>query len=270
MLILPIVNKNRILNVRVSLKGVEKARHGVNIADIFESDIIVNGRAFSKSYFSDSKDPKAMVDFIRNNLVSQNRGYSVVTKRALDTKTCDVYEVDVPPAKVSDVFDLLYSKALLDMQKEVPGVVKSKYLSLKNIGFDSIFSDDNVRKVRKIVSNVYDRNYWMGMFQEEGLTQMLQIINLMTLFDFVILSEASILESQMVEMISSFDKINSKDTKNLNNYYNMALDNRDIYGKMSYVSKMVYDRPLDLIQSSVQKRNAQLIKTSERELNQVA
>ena len=68
---------------------------------------------------------------------------------------------------------------------------------------------------------------------------------------------------------SYLDKINYKDTKSLRNYYNMALANRDIYGKMSYVSKMVYDRSLNLIQSSSQK-NKSKVKSEERELNQVA
>ncbi len=272
MLVLPIVNKNRILNVQVTLKSAEKAKTGVSISEVIESDIIVNGRPFSKSYFYEGDNSKTMVDFIRTNLNSQNKKFSVTTKRAINSEVCDVYDVEIPPAKINDVFDSLYSKVLLDMQKETPGVLKSKYLSLKKIGFDEIFSDENVGKMRKIVSNVYDRSYWMNMFQEEGLIPMLQMLDLITMFDFVVVSEASISEEALVDMLSSFDRINSKDTKSLRNYYNMALDNCDIYGKMSYVCKMVYDRSFNLIQSSSQKKrnNVQLIKTTERELSQVA
>ena len=269
MLILPIVNKNRILNVQVTLRTAEKVRTGVKLTEVPESDVVVNGRPFSKSYFYDGDNSKTMVDFIRTNLNSQSRCFFVTTKSVPNTDVCDMYGIELPPNKVDVVFDNLYTKVLLDMQKETPGVLKSKYLALEKVGFDSVFSDENVSKLRQIVTNVYDQRYWMGMFQDDGLVPMLEILNLMNIFDFTVVSEASISEEAVVDMLASLDKINSKDTKSLRNYYNMALANRDIYGKMSYVSKMVYDRSLNLIQSSSQK-NKSKVKSEERELNQVA
>ena len=44
MLILPIVNKNRVLNVRVKLKGTEKIRSAIKFPGAPESDVIVNGK----------------------------------------------------------------------------------------------------------------------------------------------------------------------------------------------------------------------------------
>ena len=46
MLVLPIVNRNRILNVRVSIKDASKVRTGVRLDNTMPSDIIVNGRSF--------------------------------------------------------------------------------------------------------------------------------------------------------------------------------------------------------------------------------
>ena len=43
MLILPIVNRNRVLNVEVKLKNAGKIRTGVRFADASESEVIVNG-----------------------------------------------------------------------------------------------------------------------------------------------------------------------------------------------------------------------------------
>ena len=40
----------------------------------------------------------------------------------------------------------------------------------------------------------------------------------------------------------------------------MAIDNRDVYAKMSYVNKLISDKPLDLIQSEAQRRNKQFVK----------
>ena len=49
MLVLPIVNRNRILNVRVSIKDASKVRTGVRLDNTMPSDIIVNGRSFLAS-----------------------------------------------------------------------------------------------------------------------------------------------------------------------------------------------------------------------------
>ena len=264
MLVLPIVNKNRILNVKVSLKGITKVREEASNDDFLESDIIVNGRSFINSHFCNSASFNPIVDFIRANLVSQSKNYSVVTKKASNGAGFDVYKVDIPPAKVSDVFDRLYEKAVLDISKETPGILKSKYLTFKNIGLADVFSDENVQRVRKIVANVYDQSYWTGMFEEEGLTEMFQILDLINILNFTIVSGSSISEESLLAIRDSFDKINSKDTKSLNNYYNMAIDNQDIYGKMSYVSMMVFGRPLNLIKSGNQKKTTQLVKSSER------
>lgn len=269
MLILPIVNRNKILNVQISLKEAKKVKTDVDISEISESDIIVNGRSFLKSTFSSERDPRAIVDFIRNHFVMQNRKYSVTTKRTLDSNVCDVYEVAVPPAKMSDAFDKIYSSAILDMQKETPNVVKGKYLSLKKCEFDTVFSDEKIGKARKIVSSANKEN-WMMLFREEGLSEMLQILDSMMIFDCTIVSEATISLDVMLQVLNSFDKIHSKDTKSLRNYYNMALDNQDIYERMVYISKIVYDKDYELIRTASKGGSVQLVKCSEKELSQVA
>ena len=62
-------------------------------------------------------------------------------------------------------------------------------------------------------------------------------------------------------MVESLRKLNTRDSRNLINYYNMALSNRDIYSKLSYVNKIVYNKPFTLIQSKRQKKK-QLIKVN--------
>ena len=55
MLILPIVNKRRVMNVQIKLKDASKVRKGVCYDDAGESDIIVNREKFSESSFKNSK-----------------------------------------------------------------------------------------------------------------------------------------------------------------------------------------------------------------------
>ena len=40
------------------------------------------------------------------------------------------------------------------------------------------------------------------------------------------------------------------DQKKLKNYYNMALSNQSIYNKLSYISKLVYNEPLNIYNKS--------------------
>ena len=46
MLVLPIVNRNRVMNVRVSLKDAEKLHNSVVLENTKESDVIVNQHNF--------------------------------------------------------------------------------------------------------------------------------------------------------------------------------------------------------------------------------
>ena len=59
MLILPIVNKKRVVNVEIKLKNASKIRKGVCFDDAKESEIIVNREKFSDSSFKDSKEENA-------------------------------------------------------------------------------------------------------------------------------------------------------------------------------------------------------------------
>ena len=64
----------------------------------------------------------------------------------------------------------------------------------------------------------------------------------------------------MQTVVDSLKKLNTRDSRNLVSYYNMAMSNRDIYSRMSSIHKMVYDKPLTLIQSKKQK-SKQLVKS---------
>ena len=52
MLILPMINRNRVMNVELSLKDALKVKEGVHYDDAEESDIIVNNEKFSDSLFN--------------------------------------------------------------------------------------------------------------------------------------------------------------------------------------------------------------------------
>lgn len=251
MIILPIINRERILNVRISLKSANKIHSKDQLSGIDESDIIVNGHSFSNSiYNKDEYDlKKSVVDFIRNNSLLYKRDFIVTTRNTLDSNYYDVYRVDFPLNKVNDSLDLLYGWVIIDMMKEVPDKARSKYVSLKDLGFLDFLPDDKM--LRKVTEN-------NGFDVHDDVNNLSAIIDFMNLFDCTVVSEASIPEDVFNNVLSSFKKINSRDAKSLQRYYNIALDNKEVYSKLSRINKVLYNRPYSLIKSESQK---QLIKT---------
>ncbi|MCI7702241.1 MAG: hypothetical protein MSS28_04020 [Tenericutes bacterium] len=260
MLVLPIVNRNRILNVRVSLRNATKIRTDVELDDLLPSDIIVNGKSFNTSLFKDSKDKKTIIDFIRNNSILYKKNVLVTTKVRSNRNKYDVYEVLLPPRRVNDATDELYVRTILDMQKELPGTIRGKYVSLEELGLDEIFSDEKVSSLKQIIMSTPDSREWMELFRKQGLLELVDTLSFMRIFDCTVIGESSIAEDTIQQVLSSFEKVHSRDTKDLNKYYNMALGNRDVYAKMTYASKLLYGKPFDLIQSEAQKVR-QFVKT---------
>lgn len=261
MLVLPIINRNRILNVSVSYKEATKIRVDVELENTLPSDIIVSGKSFNSSAFYDSKDKNNIIEFIRNNSILYRRSVLVTTKNRSDSSNYDVYDVGVAPRKINKATDMLYIRAILDLEKELPGVVRGKYLSFEELGFGEVFSDEKISRLRSIVTS-NPTSSWEKLFRENDSMDMVETLEFLKSFDCTVVSEASIPDETMQQVLASFGKICSRDTKSLNKYYSMAEENRDLYAKMSYVSKLVYGKPLDLIQSESQK-NRQLIKKDE-------
>ena len=75
---------------------------------------------------------KKILDFIRNNSILYKKNVLVTTKVRSNRNKYDVYEVLLPPRRVNDATDELYVRTILDMQKELPGTIRGKYVSLED------------------------------------------------------------------------------------------------------------------------------------------
>lgn len=261
MLILPIVNRDRILNVAVKLKGAEKIRTGVSFDDAVSCDVIVNGKKFSDSVYKGSREEDAILDFIRTNSLVYKRNFLVTTKEYSDSSLYDVYEVEQPPKKVTEGLDNLYSQLLTDKRKEIPEHRKGRYLSLEKLGVANHLTDAKIAKLQQIVNEVRDSSQRSKMFSEAGVSDLVDTLTFLNNFDCTVIPDSTIPEDTMQKILQIFSILNTKDTKNLQNYYNIALSNRDIYGKISYIHKIIYGKPFTLIQSKSQKQK-QFAKTS--------
>ena len=255
MLILPIVNRNRVMNVEIRLRNARKIKTDVFYRDANESDIIVNREKFSNSTFKNSREENAPTDFIRSKSILYPRNFLVTTKQRTDSKNYDVYEIEQPPRKVNDCLDKLYGKAITDLRKKIPGVKnRGRYVSFEKLGMSEYLTDEKIAKLQRIVKEERDQSKWPELFEREGIADIGNTLNFINNFECTVVSDTTIPESSMKDTLKSLEIINTRDYKNLNNYYKMAKRNADIYTKISYINKIMYDKPLTLIQSEKQKQ----------------
>lgn len=263
MLILPIVNKNpindkkRIMNVSITLRNAKKIKTNYFSNEAKESDIIVNREKFSNSIFKDIREENAPTDFIRAKSILYPRDFLVTTKTRNDSKNYDVYEVSQPPRKVNECLDKLYGKAITDLRKEIPGTEnRGRYVSFEKLGMDKYLTNEKIAKLQRIVSEERDQSKWPEMFEKEGISDIGNTLDFINNFEFTVVSDTTIPESSLQDTLKALEVIKTRDYKNLNNYYKMAEKNADIYRKISYINKIMYDEKLTLIQSERQKQLA--------------
>lgn len=255
MLILPIVNKNRVMNVEIRLRNARKIKTNVLSEESRESDIIVNRERFSNSIFKDSKEESAPTDFIRAKSILYPRNFLVTTKPKTDSKYYDVYEVEQPPRKVNKCLDKLYGKAITDLRKEIPGVKnRGRYVSFEKLGMDEYLTDDKIEKLQEIVREEKDQSKWPERFEKEGIADIGNTLDFINNFECTVVSDTTIPETSMQDTLKSLSIINTRDHRQLNKYYTMAQENAKIYKKISKINKIMYDEPLTLIQSERQKQ----------------
>lgn len=259
MLILPIVNKNRVLNVRVKLKGASKIRNSIKFEDSKESEVIVNGKKLSESMYRDTREKNATINFIRSSSLLYPRNYLVTTRETYDSHVYDVYEVSQPPKKVNDACEQLYEAVITDMRKEIPGIPRGRYLSFDTVGLGEVLTDEKISKLERIVNDVKDSSQWPGLFEKAGVADLPRILEFINNFDCMVVSDTTIKEETLEDMIASLAPLQTRETRNLMSYYNTAIKNKDIYAKLSYINKVLYGKPLSLIQSQSQ-RQKQLVK----------
>ena len=259
MLILPIVNKKRVMNVEIRLKNASKVRQRVHFDDARQSDIIVNHARFSDSTFYRSGDIGAPMDFIRSRSLLYPRNFLVTTKQRRNSPLYDVYEVKQPPKKVNDPLDNLYGKAILDLKNEIPEVQnRGRYVSFEDLGLNQELTDEKIARLQEIVKEERDSSKWPDLFQEAGIMDLDETIHFLRNFDCRVLADHTIAEDSLQDTLNSLKAINTRDYRNLKRYYEMAKGNADTYTKLSFIHKTIYNKPFALIRAKTDAK--QLVK----------
>lgn len=248
MLVLPIVNRNRILNVKICFKAAKKIKKSVKYNDVQASDIVVNNIIFSQSVYHNEKvAANNIMKFIRNSSVMNKGTFFVSTKEEDDSDLYDVYEIDYPGTKVTEGLDDLFGSVVLDLKNKIPDREKGRYVDFERLGITDHITEEKLEKLAFIANHV-DENYHKAII-ENGLESMIQTLSFLELFDCVVIEKSSIKLDDFQKVLNILNNIHSKDSKILNNYLNIALANQEAYSKLSKLYNIVYNESFSWIHS---------------------
>lgn len=253
MLVLPIVNKGRVMNAELKIIGASKIREDVCYSDIGPGDIMSNRIKFSESSFKKSENDNAPLEFVLySSLNRKRRFFLVTTEKRSDSNTYDVYEVPQPPEvanKNTSGFSTLFSKKIIDMQKEIPDSPKrGRYVSFEDLGMNEVLSYEKIAKLQRIVKE-YPKSEWPKLFEEAGIMGITKAIEFLKCFEFTIIPDTTIPEVSLQDTLKAMSSLNTRDHRHLNRYYRMAKGNANIYKRLSYANKLVNGEPLTLIRA---------------------
>ena len=250
MIILPICNRERVLNVEVELKKARKVARKIKDFNIKPCDVVVNGYKFSDSHFSDSvSTPKSIMNFIRTNAKTGRSSILISTKE--EDGVYDIYELEGVSDKVSDGVDNLIGTLILALKNE-SSTQKGRYLDLEKIELFDEITLDRIRELEFLNKNM-DKVNISKYIEEHDLRCLFRLLQSMDDFSFTVIKSSLISEEDFNKTIKFLEPTNSRDYINLKNYLELAKDNQREYSKISYINKVINNKPLKLIHSSHEK-----------------
>ena len=264
MLVLPIVNRNRVMNVQISLKDAAKIHRSVILENTGESEVVVNQQNFSDSSYLQDKEEGGVVKFIRNSSLISKNDFLVTTREEADSDRYDVYQVKQPPKFVNSALDNLYANVVTDMRKQIPNVKRGRYISFEKLGMNQYLTEDKINTLQQIVKTEQDRGRWPRLFEKAGIADLAQTIEFLNHFNLTVISDTTLPEETLQSMLQAFEPLQTQEYRNLKKYYHMAQANQQIYSRLSLVYHLLYNEPYHLITSDKkQNKNHHIIETSQ-------
>lgn len=252
MIVLPIVNRNRIFNVKVEMKNAKKVAKNINDDNVCESDIVVNNRSYLQSnYASRQTTPESVMKFLRDASKIGRGNVLVSTKSSVSDNKYDIYEVVNILDKITDGCDNLMGMLLLDLKNECLSS-KSRYLNLKNLGVFDHITAERIEKIQYASENMGYINI-SKYIKENDLECLFKTLELFKYLDFTIIPSSVISLDEFNNFMNFLKPAKSKDYYNLKKYYDIALSNKNEYSKLSYLNKLVNNKSLNLIHNSKDK-----------------
>lgn len=243
MLVVPMVNGKNIVNIKVEFKDLENINYSTYLANVSEGEIIANGKNYSESPLNvkNGNEYTNVTKFIRaNSLSTRNSFITITTREEIDSDLYDVYSAPLPPRYVSDGLDKLYGAALIDCCKQIPDCPKGRNISLKKLGVLENIDEEKIKKLREVVRS-------NKLTNTKEFSEIMETLDFIKIFNFELINN-SVLSKELIEyQIETLKPTNTDLYKKIKTYYQTALDNEDVYKRLVYMNRLLYDTPLNLI-----------------------
>lgn len=257
MVAMPIINKGRIMNIRIGLKDVDKVNRKVNYRNIQPSDIIGATNTFMNSSFNTKyQEASDVTEFIRIANIHNSTDVLISTKFYRDFSAYDLYQVSpISLKKVTTGLDNLYGSLILDLKNEIPDSSKGKNIDLEKLGVTKHITDEKLDLLQTIASDIKDGNvtHLQKALNENGLGDLIETLEFIKLFHCEVIPKTSVSIDIFLKVLNCVNAVNSKEARELNNFYRMAVNNMHAYSRLSRLHNIVYGDSFDWIHTNKDK-----------------
>lgn len=236
MLMIPIAYRDKIYNIKLEL-----AHTYMDPSTIYEksheSDILVNGMSYNESaYYVKDAPLNNVIKFIRERSFYENTSCVLTSRRNEECKQY-VFHFAPPLPKVTDGLDALYSSAILDKKKDIPGHSKGRDISLKKLKVTEHITEEKLKVLRRVVDSLgYLTLDNILEVRDERVLQLYQTLIFLKQFDCSVLDEATIDLKEMQHIVQSVDSLPTKSAREIKNYYQIAKENGNEYTKLEHLA----------------------------------
>lgn len=244
MVILPLLYKEKIYNIKVSLKESSELSKDSLYDFSIEGDIIIYNQSYNKSSYNTKEAPlNNIIQFIRmNGFHSPDPFFHVVSKKD-NEGNIRISQVFFPTQKVTDGLDALYSSVIQNMRRDIPNHSKDRNISLKKLKVADHVTEPKLKAVRRAMDK-RDKE----AFSKEAVLEMERTLGFLDQFDYTLISSTPLEEKTVRTMLDSMENLNTDVAREVKTYYQTAKENGKEYARLDHLSQILRGEHLEWIE----------------------
>lgn len=245
MVILPLLYKEKIYNINVSLKESTELSNDILNNQPFEGDIIVWEQSYNNSSYNTKEAPlNNTIQFIRANSLYSPAPFFHVVSRKDKEGNIRIFQVLFPNQKVTDGLDALYSSVIQNMRRDIPNHSKDRNISLKRLKVTEHITEPKLKAVRRAMDK-RDKE----ASTNEVVLEMERTLHFLDQFDYSLISSVPIEEKTVQTMLGSMENLNTDIVREVKDYYQTAKENGNDYAKLDHLSQILRGEPLEWLET---------------------
>ena len=249
MVVLPLVAEGVILSLEVSFKQqqVKKEALQADKENAPINNIIVGKDSLQRldNATAFDRNAPAITQLIRRYLYNNSTDVIQLTTSNYQNKDFyDIYTIPSPPHLSIPAIDSLYGYLVNDVRLSQPDAPRGKFLSLKKLGIDQLFSQEILQQISSIKQQYPRHDEYIDALKRQGYQWQVELLQFFNDLNFTILDETIMSTKNMQTTLQGLAPLHSKVDKPLKQYYQTAQDNYESYILLSTAHHMIYDRAL--------------------------